>query len=306
MFKTPVHLILLFCFWALSAQAANNPDPEKLDLASVGVVVKDLDSGEVLYQRNADHQQPIASLTKLMTALVALDANPSLKERIAIQVDQVPIMRNVHSRIRIGSTLSRGDVLHITLMSSENRAAATLGHHYPGGMKEFIRNMNLFAQGLSMSHTHYVEPTGLSEENVSTASDLMRLLEVVGFYPEVVTATGASKKDVIFSKPRYVLAFFNTNSLVNKASWDIQVSKTGYTDQAGRCLVLKTRIAGRNLGIVLLDSHGKRTHLADAQRIKRWIETGSSGAVPAGAARYRDARLAEISSQKGAAAVAAR
>lgn len=270
---------------------AAQPDPANLDLASISVVIKDMKSGEVLYQRNPDLVQPIASITKLMTGLVALDAGLPMRERIKVTVEDVPIMHNVHSRLRIGSTIRREDALHIALMASENRAAATVGHAYPGGIPAFVQNMNLTAQGLSMENTQFVEPTGLSSENVSTAVDLMRLLEVVDLYPLISKATAASKRDVIFSKPRYILAFFNTNSLVNKKSWSVQVSKTGYTDDAGRCLVLRSRIAGRDIGIVLLDSYGKKTHLADAQRIKRWIETGNSGKVPKGAANYRDTKL---------------
>lgn len=299
-------LTVFVLFSSTLVAAANKPDPTKLDLASIGVMVKDLDSGEVLFQRNPDHPQPIASITKLMTALVLLDANLPMNERIKIDVDQVPIMHNVHSRIRLGSYALRRDVLHIALMSSENRAAATLGHEYPGGMTAFIRNMNLTAQGLSMTHTHFDEPTGLSGKNVSTAADLMRLLEAVSLYPEVSEFTRASKKDVIFSKPRYVLAFFNTNTLVNKKNWDIAISKTGYTDEAGRCLVLKAKIGGRNIGIVLLDSYGKRTHLADAQRIKRWLETGKSGAVPKGPVRYRDDKLKLIANSATATSLAER
>lgn len=285
-------LVALCSFFAINLplQAAQ-PDPAKLDLASVSVMIKDLNSGEVLYQRNPDLIQPIASITKLMTALVALDAGLPMRERIKVTVEDVPIMHNVHSRIRLGSTIRRQDALHIALMASENRAAATVGHAYPGGMAAFIQNMNLTAQGLSMENTRFVEPTGLSSENVSTAADLMRLLEVVDLYPMIGKATEASKLDVIFSKPRYILAFFNTNSLVNKKSWDVQVSKTGYTDDAGRCLVLRSRIGGRDIGIVLLDSYGKKTHLADAQRVKRWLETGKSGKVPKGAANYRDTKL---------------
>lgn len=285
-------LVALCSFLAINLplQAAQ-PDPAKLDLASVSVMIKDLNTGEVIYQRNPDLVQPIASITKLMTALVALDAGLPMKERIKVTVEDVPIMHNVHSRIRLGSTIRRQDALHIALMASENRAAATVGHAYPGGIAAFIQNMNLTAQGLSMENTQFVEPTGLSSENVSTAADLMRLLEVVDLYPMIGKATEASKLDVIFSKPRYILAFFNTNSLVNKKSWDVQVSKTGYTDDAGRCLVLRSRIAGRDIGIVLLDSYGKKTHLADAQRVKRWLETGKSGKVPKGAANYRDTKL---------------
>lgn len=292
-FKVLRLLLVALCgFLAINLplQAAQ-PDPAKLDLASVSVMIKDLNTGEVLYQRNPDLVQPIASITKLMTALVALDAGLPMKERIKVTVEDVPIMHNVHSRIRLGSTIRRQDALHIALMASENRAAATVGHAYPGGIAAFIQNMNLTAQGLSMENTQFVEPTGLSSENVSTAADLMRLLEVVDLYPMIGKATEASKLDVIFSKPRYILAFFNTNSLVNKKSWDVQVSKTGYTDDAGRCLVLRSRIGGRDIGIVLLDSYGKKTHLADAQRVKRWLETGKSGKVPKSAANYRDTKL---------------
>lgn len=287
-----LRLCVFLCFSLLSSSLlAAKLDPANLDLASVSVVVKDLGTGEVLFQRNEQRVQPIASITKLMTALVTLDASQSLNEKIPIEVKDIPIMRNVDSRVRIGSEIPRGDVLLIALMSSENRAAASLGHSYPGGVKGFIDTMNRKAQALNMPHTHYEEPTGLSENNVSTASDLMRLIEAAGSYREISAATTASKKDVFFSHPKYALAFYNTNPLVNKKQWNISLSKTGYTDDAGRCLVMRTTIAGRDIGLVLLDSLGKLTHLADAQRIRRWLETGYSGKVPQGAANYRDAKL---------------
>jgi len=282
-------IIFFFVLFAAPVEAA--PDPAQLDLASVSVLIKDLDSHEVLYERNADRVQPVASLTKLMTGLVTLDGRLPMRERISVEVRDIPTMRNVVSRIPIGSNLPRQDMLHIALMSSENRAAATLAHAYPGGAKQFIENMNLTAQGLSMTNTQFHEPTGLSSKNRSTASDLMRLLEATSLYPTLSKFTTSSKRDVMFKRPRRAMAFFNTNTLVNKSAWSIQLSKTGFTDEAGRCLVLKAKINRRNIGIVLLDSFGKRTHLADAQRIKRWLETGHSGKVPKGAARYRDNKL---------------
>lgn len=284
------HIIFIFLsLIAMPLMAA--PDPDKLDLASVSVLIKDLDTQEVLYERLPDRVQPVASLTKLMTGLVTLDGRLPMRERINVAVKEIPTMRNVVSRIPIGSNLPRQDVLHIALMSSENRAAATLAHAYPGGAKQFIENMNLTAQGLSMTNTHFHEPTGLSSKNVSTASDLMRLLEAANLYPSMSQFTTSSKRDVIVKRPRRAMAFFNTNSLVNKNAWTIRLSKTGYTDDAGRCLVLAAHINRRNIGIVLLDSYGKKTHLADAQRVKRWLETGSSGKVPKGASRYRDQKL---------------
>ncbi|MBR9884026.1 MAG: D-alanyl-D-alanine endopeptidase [Oceanospirillales bacterium] len=261
-------------------------DPSRLHLASVNAMVTDIDTGEVLYQKNADAVVPIASVSKLMTALVTLDAKLDMDERIPIRVHDSIQMKNVISRIRLESELPRGDVLHLALMASENRAATALAHAYPGGYFAFVRAMNLKAQALGMNSTRFVEPTGLSYFNVSTARDLTKLIKAARNYPAVHEMTTSSKLDARFSHPNYVLAFYNTNRLVNNDEWDILLSKTGYNDEAGRCLALLSRIRGHRIAMVFLDSFGKRSHIGDASRVRRWLETGDSGSVPASARRY--------------------
>lgn len=283
-------LVLTFCMLLLPSwlQAAL-PDPAKLQLASVNAMIVDLNADRILYQKNPDAVVPIASVSKLMTALVVLDADLPMDERIAIDVHDSIQMQNVISRVRIGSELPRRDVLQLALMASENRAATALAHAYPGGYFAFVRAMNLKAHELGMSSTRFVEPTGLSHFNVSTARDLQRLIRAAREYPSIRRMTTASKLDARFRRPRHVLAFFNTNRLVNNDDWDIELSKTGYTDEAGRCLVLLSRIDGREVAMVFLDSFGKRSHLGDAIRVKHWLETGEGRQVPQSARRYEQA-----------------
>lgn len=283
-----IRLTLTFTLFLISGLtfARQAPDPSHLQLASVNAMVVDLDSERVLYQKNPDAVVPIASVSKLMTALVILEADQSMDERIPIQVRDSIQMQNVISRIRIGSELPREDVLQLALMASENRAATALAHAYPGGYFAFVRAMNLKAEQLGMNSTRFVEPTGLSYFNVSTARDLVKLIRAARKYPEIREMTTSSKLDARFRRPRYVLAFYNTNRLVNSDSWDIELSKTGYNDAAGRCLVMLSQIDGDDIAMVFLDSFGKRSHLGDAIRVKRWLETGDSGDVPRSAARY--------------------
>lgn len=280
-------LILAFFVLVLSTglQAAQ-PDPNRLQLASVNAMVVDLGTNRTLYQKNPDAVVPIASVSKLMTALVTLDAGLPMAERIPIQVRDSIQMQNVISRVRIGSELPRREVLQLALMASENRAATALAHAYPGGYFAFVREMNRKAESLGMHSTRFVEPTGLSTFNVSTARDLVRLIRAARQYPQIRQMTTASKLDARFRRPRQVLAFFNTNRLVNNDSWTIELSKTGYTDAAGRCLVMLSRIGGREIAMVFLDSFGKRSHIGDATRVRRWLETGSGGEVPRAAQRY--------------------
>ncbi|MBV1790399.1 D-alanyl-D-alanine endopeptidase [Marinobacterium sp. D7] len=287
LYKSRAILTVIFLLLAGPLCAASlKLDPSRLQLASVNAMITDLDTGEVLYQKNPDAVVPIASVSKLMTALVVLDAKLDMDERIPIQVRDSIQMQNVYSRIRLGSELRRRDVLQLALMASENRAATALAHAYPGGYFAFVRAMNLKAQALGMNSTRFVEPTGLSYFNVSTARDLVRLIKVARDYPEVREMTTSAKLDARFSHPNYVLAFYNTNRLVNNDDWEVLLSKTGYNDEAGRCLALASRIKGRRVAMVLLDSFGKRSHIGDASRVKRWLETGDSGSVPAEARRY--------------------
>ncbi|WP_017938961.1 D-alanyl-D-alanine endopeptidase [Zestomonas thermotolerans] len=263
------------------------------ELASGSALLVDLDNDQILYSSNPDLQVPIASVTKLMTAMVVLDAKQPLDEQLSVVIRDVPEMRGVYSRVRLGSEISRREMLLLTLMSSENRAAASLAHHYPGGVPVFVAAMNAKARALGMSHTHYQEPTGLSEANVSTASDLVKLLKATRDYPLIGQFSTTSEKTVSFRKPAYSLGFRNTNNLVRKPDWSIQISKTGFTNKAGHCLVMRTQMAGRSVAFVVLDAFGKYTHMADAVRLKRWLETGRVTPVAPAALAYKQQRQAE-------------
>ncbi len=269
------------------------PDPTKLQLASVYALIMDLDTSEILYERNPDSVVPIASVTKMMTAMVVLEdiEKAPLDEWITVDVSKTKEMNNVFSHVRIGSQLQRRDMLLLALMASENRAAATLAHHYSGGYEAFIAAMNRKAGELGMSNSHFVEPTGLSPENVSTPRDLARLIQASARDPLIAELSTTPKKDFHFRGPRHVRAFYNTNPLVRAGQWHIDASKTGYLRKAGRCLVLQAEIQKRHLAIILLDSFGKLSHVGDANRVRRWLETGKSGSVHPSALEYAKRRL---------------
>nr|WP_262925065.1 D-alanyl-D-alanine endopeptidase [Pseudomonas protegens] len=262
-------------------------DTSQLHIASGSALLLDLQTNKVIYSSNPDVVVPIASVTKLMTAMVVLDAKLPLDEHISMNISDTPEMKGVFSRVKLKSELSRRDTLLITLMSSENRAAASLAHYYPGGYPAFIAAMNAKAKSLGMTHTRYVEPTGLSIHNVSTARDLSKLLVAARKYPLLSELSTTKEKTVAFRKPNYTLGFRNTNHLVNKEKWDIKITKTGFTNQAGHCLVLVTSMGNRPVALVILDAFGKYTHFADASRIRNWVETGKSGSVPDVALRYK-------------------
>ncbi len=272
---------------ALATEASLQRDPAQLHLASGSALLVDLQTSKVIYQSKADQVLPIASVTKLMTAMVVLDAKQSMTEDLTVDISQTPEMRGVFSRVKLGSTLNRHDMMLIALMSSENRAAATLAHHYPGGYSAFIAAMNAKARSLGMDHTHYVEPTGLSIHNVSTARDLSKLLIAARRYPMLSDLSTTREKTVAFKKPNYTLGFHNTDHLLNKSNWDIKLTKTGFTNEAGHCLVLVTSMAGRPVAMVILDAFGKYTHFADAARMRSWMETGKSTKAPAVAIQYK-------------------
>lgn len=275
---------------AAAAQPATTQtqrDPSTLHLASGSAMLVDLQTNQVLYSSHPDRVRPIASVTKLMTAMVVLDAKQSMDEMLTMTIAQTKEMKGVYSRVRLGSELSRRETLLITLMSSENRAAATLAHHYPGGYGAFIKAMNAKAKALGMNSTRYVEPTGLSPNNVSTARDLTKLLLAARNYPLLNELSVTREKTVAFRKPNYTLGFRNTDHLVNKPNWDIKLTKTGFTNDAGHCLVLLTRMNNRPVAMVILDAFGKYTHFADASRMRQWLETGSAKPAPAVAIRYK-------------------
>lgn len=274
---------------ALMAQAA----PKVQELASGSALLVDLKTNQILYSSNPDLQAPIASVTKLMTAVVVLDAKLPLDEQLDVVIRDVPEMRGIYSRVRLGSQLSRRDMLQLTLMSSENRAAASLAHHYPGGVPAFLAAMNAKAQALGMNHTRYRDPTGLSEGNVSTANDLVKLLKATQQYPLIGQFSSTREKTQAFRKPNYTLGFRNTNALVHKPNWSIQLTKTGFTNAAGHCLVMRTQMAGKPVAFVVLDAFGKYTHMADANRLKKWLETGQVTPVAPAALAYKKQKQAE-------------
>ena len=256
-------------------------------IASGSALVVDLNTNNVLFSSHPDRVRPIASLTKLMTVIVVLDAHQSLNEVINVDISHTPEMRGVFSRVKLNSEISRRNMILLALMSSENRAAASLAAHYPGGYQAFIRAMNTKARSLGMLNTRYIEPTGLSLQNVSTASDLVKLLKATEKYPLIGELSKTRQETAIFSHPSYALPFRNTNHLVYNDKWNIRLTKTGYTDQAGHCLAMRTTINGRPVALVVLDAFGKYTHFADATRIRSWLETGKAAPVPAAALAYK-------------------
>jgi D-alanyl-D-alanine endopeptidase (penicillin-binding protein 7) len=266
--------LLLLAGWVAQAESLAEPlaAPAKLmpDLKSASVLVFDESSESVLLSQHANVAAPIASITKLMTALVVLDAAQPMTEKLTITTADIDRERGSSSRLAVGSKLSRGDLLHLALMASENRAAHALGRNYPGGLSAMVAAMNAKARALGMTQSRFVDPTGLSSSNVASPEDLSQLVLAASKNASIRRYSTDNEYRVRVGKR--TLAFHNTNRLVANDSWDIAVQKTGYIKEAGRCLVMKTVIAGRSLVIVLLDSYGKYTRVADAQRIKTWME----------------------------------
>jgi len=264
-------ITLLFLLLPIYASAKN-----PVNLASVSATVVDLNSDSTLLEKNAQMVMPIASITKLMTAMVVLDAKLPLKEKIRFNKKDRKQINNYFSRIRNDSELRRKDVLRIALMSSENLAAAALGRTYPGGAAAIVKAMNNKAKKLAMNQTHFVDSTGLSEKNVSTAADLAKMVSAASKYPLLRKYTTTQVYTARFKKPRYIVGYTNTNRLIRNGRKDIKLSKTGYLDKAGRCLVMLTKIDNKEVIMVMLDSFGKRSPLGDAKRIKKWLETGKN------------------------------
>ncbi|PPA28498.1 D-alanyl-D-alanine endopeptidase [Aeromonas jandaei] len=253
--------------------ASAAPSPAKLDVRSESALVVDVNSGKTLYQKNANKARPIASLTKLMTALVVLEARQNLDQIITVDKDDIDRVKHTHSRIRMGTKVTRRDALHLALMSSENRMASALGRHYPGGRSAFVRAMNNKARQLGMRNTHFYDSTGLSTRNVATAQDLAKLVAAAYRQPLIRQFTQDENREMRFSTPAYSLMFNNANPLVKNPDWDVRLSKTGFTDEAGRCLVMRAKPDNRELAIVLLNSVGKRTPVGDANRIRKWLKS---------------------------------
>ncbi len=256
-------------------------DPAKLvrdlKLKSSSVLVMDQSDSSVLYSRHADVAMPIASITKLMTSLVVLDAQQPLDEPLQITDADRDLPKGGYSRLTVGTTLSRGDLMHLALMSSENRAAHALGNNYPGGMPAMVAAMNAKAAELGMVSSHFVDPTGLSSQNVASPEDLSKLVIAASHNPTIREYSTDSRYAV--KVRRHMVEFHNTDNLVANPAWNIIVQKTGYINEAGKCLVMAAVIEGRSVVIVLLDSLGKYTRVAGAKRIKTWMEAGSNQRV---------------------------
>jgi serine-type D-Ala-D-Ala endopeptidase (penicillin-binding protein 7) len=244
---------------------------EPLDVkSSVALVVED-GTQDVLFSRNTKVALPIASITKLMTALVVLESHPDMEEPVTVTTDDLDTEKFSSSRLAVGSTLSRRDMLHLALMSSENRAAHALARNYPGGLGAAIIAMNAKARALGMTSAEFHDPTGLTSRNVASAEDLAKLVNAASANPTIREFSTDPGYNVAIGRRN--LAFHNTNSLVASPAWDIIVQKTGYISEAGKCLVMKAVIEGRSVVIVLLDSFGKFTRLGDANRIQKWMQT---------------------------------
>jgi serine-type D-Ala-D-Ala endopeptidase (penicillin-binding protein 7) len=262
---------LFLGFLAFQAAAKNTGEPK---LKSSSVLIVDQSDSSVLYSRNSDVAAPIASITKLMTALVVLDAKQPLDEPIQITEADRESRKSSFSRLAVGTTLTRGELMHLALMSSENRAAYTLGNNYPGGMPAMVAAMNAKARALGMTNAHFVDPTGLSNQNVASPADLSKL--VIAASKNSTIREYSTDRNYAVRVRKHLVEFRNTDRLVANPTWNIIVQKTGYISEAGKCLVMAAVIEGRSVVIVLLDSFGQYTRVADAQRVKTWMESASN------------------------------
>jgi serine-type D-Ala-D-Ala endopeptidase (penicillin-binding protein 7) len=269
----PMRSLSVICLGLLTfhASATGIADPR---LKSSSVLIVDQNDSSVLFSRHPDVAAPIASITKLMTALVVLDAQQPLDQPIQITDADRDFPKAAFSRLTVGITLTRGDLMHLALMSSENRAAHALGNNYPGGMPAMVAAMNAKAAALGMTHSHFVDPTGLSSQNVASPEDLSKL--VIAASKNRTIREYSTDKNYTVRVNRRLVEFRNTDNLVANPTWNIIVQKTGYITEAGKCLVMAAVIEGRSVVIVLLDSLGKYTRVADAKRIKTWMEASAN------------------------------
>ncbi len=265
---------LLFAGFSMSVNAVSRRIPPSVRLHSAAAVVRDAQTGDVLLVKNSDVAMPIASITKLMTAMVLLDAKLDMAEIITIEQGDKDTVRHSRSHLPIGTRLTRRQALLVALMASENRAAHALGRTFPGGIAALVTAMNVRARVLGLNETRFVDSTGLSEGNQASAKDLTRLVEEACRYPQICAFS--TQPECKIQRGRRQLHFLNTNALIRNSHWRIGLSKTGYIEEGGRCLVMQTQLGERSVLIVLLNSSGKRTHFADAIRIKQWIEGSAS------------------------------
>jgi D-alanyl-D-alanine endopeptidase (penicillin-binding protein 7) len=270
---TAIVMSLLLSAASAAPQTTRSGTITRPDVRSSTVLVVDTKDSSVLFAQRDDAVRPIASITKLMTALVVLDGGQSLDEFVTISGDDRNAARGSASRLGVGTRLSRGELLHLALMSSENRAAQALGRSYPGGLAAFMKAMNDKAKVLGMTQAKFADPTGLSSGNVASARDLVKLVKAASDH-ELIRRYSTGERYTV-KAGKQALVYRNTNTLVTKPDWNIAVQKTGYTQAAGQCLVMHTRIDGRSVVIVLLNSFGKYTRVADARRIRKWMESGA-------------------------------
>ena len=265
-----VQSVGMLCCVGLSAlQAAPRP-PARLSLKSASALVLDQTTGQALIEKQAGAVQPIASLTKLMTAMIVLDAHLDPQEVLTITNEDKDMLRHSRSRLPVGTRLPREQALLLALLASENRAAHALGRTFPGGLAAFVQAMNAKARELGLEETRFEDPSGLSAGNVASAHDLARIMEAAYHYPEIRDFT--TRPETSIQAGRRSIQFPNTNALVRSPRWTIGLSKTGYIEEAGRCLVMQAMLANRPVLIILLDSWGKYSRLGDANRIKQWLE----------------------------------
>jgi D-alanyl-D-alanine endopeptidase (penicillin-binding protein 7) len=270
-----VAVFALFFVLALTigfAQAQEAKAQKAVYLRSSSALVLDADTGEIVIDKNADAVTPIASITKLMTAMVVLDRALDLDQRIVLSRDDIDSLKGTRSRLRPGNVLTRRELLLLALMASENRAAAALGRTYPGGIGPFVAAMNAKAAALDMKDSRFVDSTGLSPHNVSSARDLVNLVRAAHEYPLIREFSTRDRASVQVAERGRPLTFQNTNGLVRAHHWEVGLSKTGYISEAGRCLVMRVKLASKDLIVVLLDSWGKQSRIGDANRIKKWVE----------------------------------
>lgn len=250
-----------------------------LELASTKALVIHQQTGEVIYAKNTQLSTPIASVTKLMTAMVMLDAKLPMEEVIYISEEDIDYLKGTSSRLSVGTALTRAELLQLALMSSENRAASAIARNYPGGYEAFIKAMNRKATSIGMRATEFYDPTGLDSNNVSTAEDLAKMVKAAYKYDEIRLATTSTSQEFNLHTYENPVNFNNTNALVRNGEWNIGLSKTGYISEAGRCLVMQAEISGQPLIIVLLDSAGKLSRIGDANRIRKWVEYNHNNTV---------------------------
>lgn len=247
-----------------------------LQLASAKALVINQYTGEVIYEKNTKEVTPIASVTKLMTAMVVLDAKLPMDEVLYISEDDIDYLKGTRSRLSVGTALTRAELLRLALMSSENRAASALAHNYPGGIDAFLRAMNRKATSLGMRSTKFYDATGLDSNNVSTAEDLVKMVKTAYLYDEIRQESTTASQEMSLLNHDYPVNFVNTNALVRAGEWMIGLSKTGYISEAGRCLVMQAEISGQSLIIILLDAAGKSTRIGDANRVRKWVENNKT------------------------------